>query len=105
MHCPLTEEGREEMLQAANTRNFSILMNDPKGIKACVRWVMEKKLLTQFSFTQEPEEEEEERVPQETWQEEILAMDSDTTDMEYPYTNEQETLGSDVESEEEESEL
>ena len=75
------------MLQAANTRNFSILMNDPKGIKACVRWVMEKKLLTQFSFAQDPEEEEEERVPRETWQEEILAMDSDITDMEYPSTN------------------
>jgi len=45
MKCPLNQEGREKMLQDADTRNFAILMNNPKGIKTCVKWVMKRKLL------------------------------------------------------------
>jgi len=52
MDCPLHEEGREEMFTEAGTRNYSMLMNEPKGVKACVKWVMKKRLLAQFSFAQ-----------------------------------------------------
>ena len=52
MKCPLNQEGREKMLQDADTRNFAILINNPKGIKTCVKWVMKRKLLHQFNFTQ-----------------------------------------------------
>ena len=100
MDCPLHEEGREEMLSAAGTRNYSILMNEPKGVKACVKWVMRKRLLAQFNYAQDMEEEREEehQATWQDWQDEPNLEGSETDEQ---TSGEQEALGSEEESEEE----
>jgi Reverse transcriptase (RNA-dependent DNA polymerase) len=101
MDCPLHEEGREEMLTEAGTRNFSILMNEPRGVKTCVKWVMRKRLLVQFSYAQDMEEEgeEEHQVARQDEQNEsnleVSGTDEQTND-------ELEALGSEEEDSEEE---
>ena len=99
MDCPLHEEGREEMLSGGGTRNYSILMNEPKGIKACVKWVMRKRLLAQFNFAQDMEEEkereEEHQATWQDWQNELNLADEQTN-------GEQEAPGSEEEESEEE---
>jgi len=99
MKCPLNQEGREEMLQDAGTRSFAALMNNPKGINICVKWVMAKRLLHQFNFAQQMEEEEELEETQYAWQEDISETGTETQE-EQPYNlGEQDTLGSNSESE------
>jgi len=97
MGCLLHEEGREEMLSGAGTRNYPILMNEPNGIKACVKWVMRKRLLAQFNYAQDMEEEREEehQTTWQDWQNELNLADEQTN-------GEQEALGSEEEESEEE---
>jgi hypothetical protein len=100
MNCPLNEEGREEMLVKAGTRNYLILMNEPKGVKACVKWVMRKRLLAQFNCAQDMEEEREEEHQAGQDQQNELNLEGSETDEQ---TNgEQEALGSEGEASEEE---
>jgi L-rhamnose mutarotase len=101
MDCPLHEEGREEMLSGAGTRNYSILMNEPKGIKASVKWVMSKRLLAQFSYAQDMEEEREEEH-QATWQEGQNELNPEGSETDEQTNGEQEALGSEEEESEEE---
>jgi exonuclease III len=100
MDCPLNEEGREEMLEEAGSRNFSILMNEPKGIKSCVRWVMRKRLLTQFSYAQDIGEGAGKELHA-TRQDEQNEIDLEASEIDDPANDEPEAHG----SEEEESEM
>lgn len=98
MDCPLHEEGREEMLTEAGTRNYSIFVNEPKGVKACVKWVMKKRLLAQFSFAQDMEEERK-GADQDAWHnEQNENLEGSETDE--PADGEPEALGSEGDSEE-----
>ena len=101
MDCPLYEEDREEMLTEAGTRNYSILMNKPKGVKACVKWVMKKRLLAQFSFAQDMEEEIE-GEGQVAWQGEQNETNAEEPETDEPTDGELEVLGSEDNEEEEE---
>ena len=95
MGCLLHEEGREEMLSGAGTRNYPILMNEPKGIKACAKWVMRKRLLAQFNFAQDMEEEKErEEEHQATWQDWQNELNPEGSETDEQTNGEQEALGS-----------
>jgi hypothetical protein len=93
MDCPLNEEGREEMLEEAGTRSFSILMNEPKGIKSCVRWVMRKRLLTQFSYAQDIGEGAGKELHA-TRQDEQNEIDLEASEIDDPANDEPEAHGS-----------
>ena len=72
-------------------------MNEPKGINACAKWVMRKRLLAQFNYAQDMEEEREEehQTTWQDWQNELNLADEQTN-------GEQEALGSEEEESEEE---
>ena len=81
------------MLQDADTRSFTILMNNPKGIKTCVQWVMKRRLLHQFNFTQQMEEEEELET-REAWQDSTSETGLETREEPLGILAEQDILGS-----------
>jgi hypothetical protein len=75
-------------------------MNEPKGIKACVKWVIRKRLLAQFNYAQDMEEEREEEH-QATWQDWQNEPNLEGSETDEQTSGEQEALGSEEESEEE----
>ena len=70
-------------------------MNNPKGIKTCVKWVMKRKLLYQFNFTQQMEEEEEMGLEtREAWQDNASEISLEMQEEQLYNLAEQDTLGS-----------
>jgi hypothetical protein len=59
LFCPLFQRGREAMIHAAGTEDYSTMLQTPQGVKACVRWAIGQRILQQFHFAQEMVQEEE----------------------------------------------
>lgn len=51
--CPNRGRSRRDLYEAAGTSRYKEIMSTGKGLRAVTRWVMDKKILLQFSLAKE----------------------------------------------------
>jgi hypothetical protein len=60
--CPLYEEGRPDLWLSSGTDSYNDLLQDKNRLKLITRWFIQARILKQFNFTQEIEQEAEQET-------------------------------------------